>query len=67
MTPRLKEKYVNELQAQLKDELGVENVMQVPRLVKISVNMGLGDALGDSKIIDGAVKDLSVITGRLRR
>ena len=64
MNPRLKDKYVNELQAQLKDELGVDNVMQVPRLVKISVNMGLGDALGDSKIIEGAVKDLSVITGQ---
>ena len=64
MTPRLKEKYDNELRAQLKEELELENVMLVPRLTKISVNMGLGDALGDSKIIDGAVKDLSVITGQ---
>jgi large subunit ribosomal protein L5 len=64
MTPRLKERYANELQAQLKEELGLDNVMLVPRLVKISVNMGLGDALGDSKIIDGAVKDLAVITGQ---
>ncbi len=64
MTPRLKERYVNELKAQLQEELGLDNVMQVPRLVKISVNMGLGDALGDSKIIDGAQKDLAVITGQ---
>jgi len=64
MTPRLKDKYTDELQAQLKEELELENVMRVPRLVKISVNMGLGDALGDSKIIDGAVKDLAVITGQ---
>ena len=64
MTPRLKERYYAELQAALKDELGVDNIMQVPRLSKISINMGLGDALGDSKIIDGAVKDLSVITGQ---
>ena len=64
MTPRLKERYHAELQAKLKEELGLENIMQVPRLSKISVNMGLGDALGDSKIIEGAVKDLSVITGQ---
>jgi large subunit ribosomal protein L5 len=64
MTPRLKERYYGELQAQLKDELGLDNIMQVPRLTKISVNMGLGDALADSKIIEGAVKDLSVITGQ---
>ena len=64
MNPRLKERYVTELQAQLQEELGLDNVMQVPRLVKISVNMGLGDALADSKIIDGAVKDLAVITGQ---
>ena len=64
MTPRLKERYYAELQAKLKDELNLENIMQVPRLSKISINMGLGDALGDPKIIDGAVKDLSVITGQ---
>lgn len=64
MTPRLKERYYSELQAKLQDELGLENIMEVPRLSKISVNMGLGDALGDSKIIEGAVKDLSVITGQ---
>ncbi len=63
-SPRLKERYVNELQSRLQEELGLDNVMRVPRLVKISVNMGLGDALGDSKIIDGAVKDLAVITGQ---
>jgi len=62
--PRLKEKYNNELRAKLQEELGLDNVMLVPRLVKISVNMGLGDALGDAKIIDGAVKDLAIITGQ---
>ena len=64
MIPRLKEKYNNELRAKLQEELGLDNVMLVPRLVKISVNMGLGDALGDAKIIDGAVKDLAIITGQ---
>ncbi len=64
MTPRLKERYANELQAKLKEELELDNVMRVPRLVKISVNMGLGDARGGSKIIDGALKDLAVITGQ---
>ena len=64
MTPRLKARYDTELRAQLQEELSLENTMQVPRMVQISVNMGLGDALGDSKIIDGAVKDLGVITGQ---
>jgi large subunit ribosomal protein L5 len=64
MKPRLKEKYDSELAAQLKDQLGLDNVMQVPRLVKIVVNMGVGDATQDGKLIDAAVEDLRIITGQ---
>ena len=64
MKPRLKEKYDNELAAQLKDQLGLDNVMQVPRLSKIVVNMGVGDATQDGKLIDAAVQDLRIITGQ---
>ena len=67
MTPRLKERYTEELQAALQEELGLGNVMQVPRLTKIVVNMGLGDALTDSKIVDGARQDLAIITGQAPR
>lgn len=62
--PRLKQRYVEELVPQLKERLGVSNIMQVPRLSKIIVNMGVGDAVGDSKLIDGAVEDLRRITGQ---
>ncbi len=64
MAPRLKEKYDNEIKAQLKDELDLANVMQVPRLSKIVVNMGAGDAAADAKLIDGVVADLRTITGQ---
>ncbi len=64
MPPRLKEKYDSEVVATLKDELGLENVMQVPRFSKIVVNMGVGDAAADAKLIDAAVEDLMVITGQ---
>lgn len=63
-TPRLKEKYVNEVVDKLYKELGCENINQVPRLEKIVVNMGVGKAAGDSKLLDGAVADLRVITGQ---
>lgn len=62
--PRLKQRYNDEIRAQLKDELVLENIMQVPTLTKIVVNMGVGDAARDSKLIDGAVRDLSIITGQ---
>jgi large subunit ribosomal protein L5 len=62
--PRLKQRYRDELVPQLKGELGLDNVMQVPRVVKIVVNMGVGEALKDGKILEGAVKDLTVITGQ---
>ncbi|MEI3376760.1 MAG: 50S ribosomal protein L5 [Coriobacteriales bacterium] len=64
MAPRLKEKYYNELAAKLKDELGIANVNDVPKLEKIVVNMGVGDAATDSKLMDAAVEDLRTITGQ---
>jgi large subunit ribosomal protein L5 len=63
-TPRLKTKYREEIAGKLREEFSFENVMQVPGLVKIVVNMGVGDAARDSKLIDGAIKDLTTITGQ---
>ncbi len=63
-TPRLKERYRTELRARLKDELGLINIMQVPRPEKVVVNMGTGDAPRDAKVLDGAVRDLTTITGQ---
>lgn len=63
-TPRLKESYRSEIVAKLQDELGLANVMDVPKPVKIVVNMGVGDAPKDAKLLDGAVKDLTTITGQ---
>ena len=62
--PRLKQKYLTEIAAQLKKDFGFTNVHQVPGLVKIVVNTGVGEAARDGKIIDGAVKDLTAITGQ---
>ena len=62
--PRLKEKYRAELVGQLREQFNYGNPMQVPRLVKIVVNMGVGEAARDSKLIEGAVKDLTAITGQ---
>ena len=64
MAPRLKEKYDNEIRDQLQEELGLANIMQVPRLSKIVVNMGAGDAAADAKLMDGVVEDLRTITGQ---
>ncbi len=64
MIPRLKEKYDAEIRSALQDELGLDNVMQVPRLLKIVVNMGVGDVVQDGKVINGAVEDLRIITGQ---
>jgi large subunit ribosomal protein L5 len=63
-TPRLKARYQSELRDRLREELGLSNVMQVPRLEKIVVNMGLGRALAQPSIIEGAVRDLEAITGQ---
>src|SRR5215467_2888050 len=62
--PRLKERYRAEVAPALREEFKYANVMQVPSLVKISVNMGVGEAARDAKLIEGAVKDLAVITGQ---
>lgn len=62
--PRLKEKYKKEIAPKLKEELKLENVNQIPRLNKIVVNMGVGDAAGDSKILEGAIADMRTITGQ---
>jgi large subunit ribosomal protein L5 len=63
-TPRLKTRYQDELRAQLQSELGLGNVMQVPRLVKIVLNMGVGQATQQASLLDGAVADLTLITGQ---
>ncbi|MET1043971.1 MAG: 50S ribosomal protein L5 [Microbacteriaceae bacterium] len=62
--PRLKQKYRSEIIAALTEEFGFTNVHQVPGLVKIVVNTGVGEAARDGKVIDGAVKDLTAITGQ---
>jgi len=63
-TPRLKERFRDELVPALQNELGLENVMQVPRLDKIVVNMGIGDAVKDGRMLDAALEDLTIITGQ---
>ena len=62
--PRLKQRYRDEIAPALNTEFGFANVMQIPRLVKVVVNMGVGDAARDSKLIDGATRDLAAITGQ---
>ena len=62
--PRLKTRYREEILPALREEFGYANVMQVPGLTKIVVNMGVGEAARDSKLIEGAVKDLTAITGQ---
>jgi large subunit ribosomal protein L5 len=64
IVPRLKTKYADSIKSTLTEEFKYENVNQVPRLVKVVVNMGVGDAAKDSKLIDGAVRDLTLITGQ---
>ncbi|KQZ89210.1 50S ribosomal protein L5 [Phycicoccus sp. Root563] len=62
--PRLKTRYAEEIKGQLQQQFGHENVMQVPGVVKVVVNMGVGDAAKDAKLIEGAIRDLSAITGQ---
>lgn len=62
--PRLKQRYREEIAKQLKDELGLANPMMVPRLEKIVINAGIGEALKDGKLIEAAVKDLATISGQ---
>ena len=63
-TPRLKARYREEIVPELKKEFSYGNIMQVPGLTKIVVNMGVGEAARDSKLIEGAVRDLTEITGQ---
>ena len=62
--PRLKVKYRDEIVAALRDQYSYTNTMQVPRVVKVVVNMGVGQAAKDAKLMDGAVRDLTLITGQ---
>jgi large subunit ribosomal protein L5 len=62
--PRLKELYERELRSQLKEDLGLSSIMQVPRIEKITLNMGVGDAKTDAKALDSAIEELTTITGQ---
>ncbi len=64
MIPRLLEKYNDEVIPKMQEQFGIKNIMAVPRLEKIVVNMGVGEALTDQKIIDKAAEDLATITGQ---
>ena len=61
---RLKQRYNDELKAKLQEQLGLENVMQIPRITKITLNMGVGGASQDKKLLDGAVADMQAIAGQ---
>ena len=63
-SPRLKDKYRSEVAPALREEFGYANVMQIPSLTKIVVNMGVGEAARDGKLIEGAINDLTLITGQ---
>jgi large subunit ribosomal protein L5 len=65
--PRLKQRYLDEVAAALRTQLGLQNVMEIPKLEKIVLNVGLGEAITDSKALDGAISDLSAITGQKPR
>lgn len=62
--PRLKQRYRDEIAGELRDQFEYTNVMQIPGVVKVVVNMGVGEAARDAKLIDGAVRDLATITGQ---
>ncbi|MGB5245292.1 MAG: 50S ribosomal protein L5 [Woeseia sp.] len=61
---RLQEQYRKELHAQIQSKLGLKNVMEVPRILKITLNMGVGEAVADKKILDNAMKDMEMISGQ---
>lgn len=61
---RLQEQYIKELHAQIQQKLGLENAMEVPRITKITLNMGVGEAVADKKVLDNAMKDMEVIAGQ---
>ncbi|MEZ5566961.1 MAG: 50S ribosomal protein L5 [Halioglobus sp.] len=60
----LKEKYKTEIAPRLKEELGLDNVMDIPRITKITLNMGVGEAIGDKKILESAIADMQMIAGQ---
>jgi large subunit ribosomal protein L5 len=62
--PRLKQRYNDEIRSGLNEQFSYANIMQIPGVVKVVVNMGVGEAARDSKLIEGAVRDLSAITGQ---
>lgn len=64
MVARLKKLYNSTLQVELKDKLGISNIMQVPRISKITLSMGVGDAISDKKVLESAVNDLTAISGQ---
>jgi len=64
VVPRLKERYESELRPQLKEELGLSSIMQVPKLTKITLNMGVGEAKVDMKVLDAAIEELTTIAGQ---
>ncbi len=64
VAPRLKQRYRDEIAGQLREQFEYANVMQIPGVVKVVVNMGVGDAARDAKLIDGALRDLTAITGQ---
>ena len=63
-TPRLKARYRDEIRGKMQEEFSYENVMQIPGVTKVVVNMGVGEATRDAKLMDGAVRDLTAITGQ---
>jgi len=65
--PRLKQRYLDEIRGALQQELGIENVMMIPGLEKVVVNIGLGEAVNDAKALEGAIRDLGTITGQKPR
>ena len=62
--PRIKERYESELRPALKEELGLKSIMQVPRISKITLNMGVGEAKNDAKLLDNAIEELTTIAGQ---
>jgi large subunit ribosomal protein L5 len=62
--PRMKEQYENEIRPKLKDDLGLSSIMQVPRIEKITLNMGVGEAKTDAKQLDAAIEELTIIAGQ---
>ncbi len=61
---RLQEQYQNELRGQIQQKLGLDNTMEVPRISKITLNMGVGEAVADKKVLENAIEDLAKITGQ---